>query len=106
MYYEKYLILRKTLPEYISTLTSHGAIPPTSTPDSSTATSDGDKATMFYTFFCSVYTHSPSNLPLPEELPVPSSTITGIGISESDVYNALFSTPQNLWALMGFVLNF
>ena len=92
--YEKFLIETfskensSKIYRYISTLTSYGTIPPIVTLNSSTATSDGDKATMFNTFFHSVFTHSPFNLPPLEELPIPCSTITDISISESDVYNA------------------
>ena len=52
--YEKYLIEKFTLPKIYSTLTSHGAIPPTVT---LATTSDGDKVTMFNTF-STLFTHT------------------------------------------------
>ena len=77
--------------KYIHSLTNHGTIPPTVTFDSSNAALDGDKASMFNTFFHSVFTRSLFRLPPLDELPIPDSTITDISISESDVHEALSS---------------
>ena len=91
--YEKNLIdtFSKVNFQNFHSLTNHGTIPPTVTFDSSTSTLDGYKASMFNTFFHSVFTHSLFGLPPLDELPIPDSTITDISISESDVHKALSS---------------
>ena len=56
---------------------------------------DQEKATLFNTFFHSVFTHSSFNLPPSENFPVPDSTISDISISELDVFEALSSLNES-----------
>ena len=59
--------------------------------DSSTATSDQDRSTLFNTYFCSVFTHSSYLLPPVEDIPVPDSSLSSFLVSEDDVYRVLSS---------------
>ena len=68
--------------EYISSVSGHGSIPPTINLGSSTATSDFEKATLFNTYFYSVFTKSSFLLPQMDMLPLPQSILSDISISE------------------------
>ena len=81
--------------KYLRSLSSLGSIPTSVSLDSSTAMLDQEKATLFNTFFHSVFTHSSFNLPPPENFPVPNSTISDISISELDVFEALSSLNES-----------
>ena len=59
--------------------------------ESSSATSDHEKASLFNTYFYSVFTQSSFILPPVDELQVPASTLSDITVSEIDVYMALSS---------------
>ena len=85
--------------KYISALTNHRDIPSTVTFDSSSATSDNGKASLFNNFFHSVFTSSSFSLPSFDDTTTPQSTISNISISESDVYEAL--TCLNITKSMG-----
>ena len=80
---------------YLRSLSSLGSIPTSVSLDSSTAMLDQEKATLFNTFFHSVFTHSSFNLPPSENFPVPDSTISDISISELDVFEALSSLNES-----------
>ena len=82
--------------KYLRSLSSLGSIPTSVSLDSSTATLDQEKTTLFNTFFHSVFTHSSFNLPSPENLSVPASTISDISISELDVFEALSSLNESI----------
>ena len=81
--------------KYLRSLSSLGSIPTSVSLDSSTAMLDQEKATLFNTFFHSVFTHSSFNLPPSENFPVPDSTISDISISELDVFEALSSLNES-----------
>ena len=59
--------------------------------ESSSATSDHEKASLFNTYFYSVFTQSSFILPPVDKLQVPASTLSGITVLEIDVYVALSS---------------
>ena len=77
--------------KYISTVSGQGSIPPSVNLDSSTATSDFERASLFNTYFHSVFTKSSFVLPHMDQLPLPQSILSDISISEYDVYTALAS---------------
>ena len=88
--------------KYISSVSGHGSIPPTINLGSSTATSDFEKATLFNTYFYSVFTNSSFLLPQMDMLPLPQSILSDISISEYDVYTALASLdPQQSMGIDG-----
>ena len=57
--------------------------------ESTIATSDKDKATLFNNYFFSVFSSDSTVLPSSESLPPPTSSLGDIEISLSDVYSAL-----------------
>ena len=61
--------------KYISSVSGHGSIPPTINLGSSTATSDFEKATLFNTYFYSVFINSSFLLPQMDMLPLPQSIL-------------------------------
>ena len=75
--------------KYIQKLTGHKSLPPTVTYESSYATQDTLKVSLFNSYFQSVYTQS--SFRLPSVLPPPEHCIECITISEMDVYEALMS---------------
>ena len=77
--------------KYLRSLSSLGSIPTSVSLDSSTATLDQEKATLFNTFFHSVFTHSSFNLPPSENFPVPDSTISDISIKALSSLNESIS---------------
>ena len=61
----------------------------------SIASDDYNKACLFNTFFYSVFTRSCFQIPPLEELPSPASSLSVIGISELDVFDALSSLDSS-----------
>ena len=66
-------------------------MPPIVSLDSSTATNDHQKVSMFNSFFHSVFTQSSFKIPPLDDLPTPISGLSDISISEMDVFEALSS---------------
>ena len=81
--------------KYINSITGNDTFPSNITFESSTATSDYGKATLFNDYFFSVFTQSSYVLPPVDELPKPDASLSDIVISESDVFNALTSLDSN-----------
>ena len=75
--------------KYIQKLTGHKSLPTIVTYESSYATQDTLKASLFNSYFQSVYTQS--SFRCPSDLPLPEHCIECIAISEMDVYEALMS---------------
>ena len=73
---------------YIRSFLPSSSVPPIVSLDSHTGSSNYEKATLFNNFFHSVFTHSSFQIPPLESLPTPVSTLSDIGISEMDVYEA------------------
>jgi len=80
--------------KYLKTVTQSNDIPTTVCFESSTASTDFDKANLFNKYFYSVF-HDPSNMPNIDELPDISGSIQTIVITISDVYEALMSLDIN-----------
>ena len=59
------------------------------------SSSDNDKECLFNTFFHSVFTRSSFQIPPLEKLATPLSTLSDIGISELDVFDALSSLDSS-----------
>ena len=76
---------------YIRSFLPSSSVPPIISLDSCTGSSDYERATLFNTFFHSVFTQSSFLIPPLESLPTPTTTLSDIGISEMDVYEALSS---------------
>lgn len=76
---------------YISHIRKGGAIPPTVSHDSVTATSDEDRSSLFNKYFHSVFTRSSYELPLSMDQPEGDAKLQSIQLSESDVLHALTS---------------
>ena len=74
--------------KYIKSLTSALPVPPIVSFNSSTASTDSEKILLFNKFFHSVFAYQ---LPPLLESASPTSTLSDIGISESDVFEALCS---------------
>ena len=70
-----YLIYR-----YINTITDHSTIPSIMKSETSTATYDHEKASLFNAYFHSVFTHSSFVLPLIDDLPTPALTLSDISM--------------------------
>jgi len=77
--------------KHISNITGHNTIPSTVTFESTTATTDYEKAFLFNSYFHSVFTRSSFVLPSINELSTPVSTLSDIFVTELDVYTALAS---------------
>ena len=75
---------------YITSVTGNRTIPPTVFLDNTSASSDVERATLFNSYFHSVFTKSSFVLPS-GELPVPDLVLNKISVSESEVFNALSS---------------
>ena len=91
--YEHYL---SSLPiqkifSYIRSLSPSHSIPAIVSLDSNTVSAESDKANLFNTYFHSIFTRSSYKIPPLEGLPSPTHTLSDIGISEMDVYEALNS---------------
>ena len=80
-----------TAQESINTLTGNVTIPQTVCFESCSATSTYEKASLFNSYFHSVFTQSSFPLPPVDKLLSPEVTLSDIVISESDVYSALNS---------------
>ena len=80
----------KDLQIYIATLSSTTSVPSIG---KSIASDDYNKACLFNTFFYSVFTRSSFQIPPLE--PSPASSISVIGISELDVFDALSSLDSS-----------
>ena len=76
--------------KYLKSTTKSNCMPPTVDFDSSTASTDFDKANLFNHYFYSVF-HSPSKLPDIDELPTISDSLHAINITITNVYEALIS---------------
>ena len=76
---------------YIRSFLPSSSVPPTVSLDSHTSSNNYEKAILFNNFFSSVFTLSSFSIPPLESLPTPASTLSTIGISEMDVYEALSS---------------
>lgn len=82
---------------YISNITSHKSIPPSVHLNSSSASSDSGKASLFNQYFNSTFS-KPKPFPSPGYTDQPTSssaTLCQIEFSESDVYKALASLDQH-----------
>jgi len=77
--------------KYISAIKSNDQIPSCMQLDSSTATTDEDKAKLLNHYFFSVYTHTSYQLPPIHEVPHTTPTLNCICINEQQVYKALVS---------------
>ena len=93
--YESYLIKQFALSRdpgiyrHIKFLTSRSQFPGQMHLESTRATCDSDKASLFYNYFLSVFSSGSTKLPSPESLPSPTSCLSDIEVSFSDVYSAL-----------------
>ena len=70
-------------------VTGHNSIPISVTCNSTSATSDLEKASIFYVYFHSVFTRSTYTLPLLTVNPTPQCTCNDIVISEEEVFQDL-----------------
>ena len=59
--------------------------------DTATASTDKEKVTLFNSYFHSVFTRSSYLIPPVEDLPMCSSTLSDISLSEMDLFEALSS---------------
>ena len=75
--------------DYINSLSKNSSIPPTVTFQSKSASDDYEKATLFNSFFHSVFTESTFSLPATNTLPVPALNMGDIHVTEEEVYEAL-----------------
>ena len=80
--------------KYLRSITKSNHIPSTINLDSSTASTDLDKANLFNCYFYSVF-HSPSDLSVIDELPNIANSLHAINITVVDVYEALISLDIN-----------
>ena len=80
--------------EYIKSLKKEDSLPPTVFNSNSSATDDSDKASLFNEYFDSVFTTGSYRLPPLDEIDTPTSVVTNIVLSDSDVYSALTSLDQ------------
>ena len=76
---------------YINSLTDPSQFPDIMHFGATEAVSDRDKATLFTNYFFSVFSTRSTELPSPNDLPLPASSLSNIDISLSDIYNALIS---------------
>ena len=76
---------------YIKSLKNTENYPAIMYHDSTPATSNLEKATLFNDFFESVFTQSSSSLPPLDKLETPANNISNIDISEDEVYKVLVS---------------
>jgi hypothetical protein len=76
--------------KYLRSLTS-STLPQSLSNNTTTCSTDSEKASLFNSYFHSVFTQSSFCIPPLEELPVPISTLSDIGLSEMDVFGALSS---------------
>ena len=76
--------------EYINSLKKEDLLPSSMFNDTSEATSDQDKASLFNEYFYSVFTPSSFDTPLMRDISAPATTITNV-ISDTDVYSVLAS---------------
>ena len=74
--------------DYIRSLTKKSSIPSTVFLDNCSTTSDSE---LFNTFFHSVFTRSSFSLPRMSTLPLPSSCICSLTITDTEVYEAISS---------------
>ena len=81
--------------KYINNLTGRNCIPPTVQYGSSYASSDVDKASLFNSYFHSVFTQSNFCIPPVSELPLPAQSCDDFVISEADVFQALSNLDPN-----------
>ena len=75
--------------KYINKISGSNSIPTSVNYESSTATSNTEKASLFNTFFHSVFCHSSYILPSLSDIPVPSNTCSDIVINEEEVFSIL-----------------
>ena len=80
---------------YIKSLTSRHTIPPTMHLNSTSATSDYDKAILFNQFFNSIFSAPPNSALTDQLLSTPPSTMCDLKLSESVVYRALADLDQH-----------
>ena len=92
--------------KYIKSLSSSASVPPIVSLDSSTATNDYQKISMFNSFFHSVFTQSSFQILPLDDLPTPISELSDISISEMDVFEALHWIHLRLWLLTELVRKF
>ena len=76
-------------------LSSTTSVPPIVSLGSFTSSNDCDKVSLFNTFFNLVFARSEFQIPPLDELPVPGPTLSDIGISELDVFEA-FVYPEHI----------
>lgn len=76
---------------YIKSFSKQASFPHTMFLDSVTASTDGEKASLFNSYFYSVFSTTSFILPPMANLPSPNSTLANIEISESDVLEVLAS---------------
>ena len=76
---------------YIKSLSSQKSFPPSMHLGSTIVSTDIEKATLFNNYFHSVFSTTPFVLPPISSLPTPSTTLSDISITESDVFEALQS---------------
>ena len=95
--FENHLFMQKSnkIFRYIATLSSTTSVPSIVSSGTSIASDDYNKACLFNTFFYSVFTRSSFQIPPLEELPSPASSLSVIGISELDVFDALSSLDSS-----------
>ena len=74
---------------YIRLLSKKSSIPSTVSLNDSSATSDTGKTELFNSFFHSVFTGSSFSLPNMSSLPLRSSCICNVSLTDSEVYEAL-----------------
>ena len=81
--------------KYINSITSSNSLPPIMDIDNLTADTDVDKASLFNSFFHSVFTISSFTLPDPLPVAHPSEHLSGIHFTQEDVYTALTNLNPN-----------
>ena len=72
--------------KYINSLSSKHFLPPSMHFDSVFAITDSAKASLFYNYFYSIFTHSCFVLPTTDKLLSVDSLISDVSVSDSDVY--------------------
>ena len=76
---------------YIRSVSNQNSLPSTVTLDDTLASSDVDKASLFNSYFYSVFVRSSYQLPPVSNLERPSSYLSEVSFSELDVFRALRS---------------
>ena len=77
--------------QHVRNITKSASFPATVFLDDSSATQDIDKATLFNSYFFSVFSRNTYSLPQFDDMPSTNSIIDSISITEEEVYNTLIA---------------